>query len=90
MTDPAAFKIIYGRGSKYIKSGFYYAFGYPDITNLDMISERDIASHSLKHRKVASLCSLPALLLLYEDFVYRCNHELCSTLEEFVRTLRDH
>jgi hypothetical protein len=49
MTDPAAFKTIYGQGSKFVKSDFYYAFGYPDITKLDMISERDIASHSVKH-----------------------------------------
>jgi hypothetical protein len=89
MTDPAAFKTIYGQGSKFVKSDFYYAFGYPDITKLDMISERDIASHSLKHRKVASLCSSPALLL-YDHFVYRCNHQLCSTLEELVRTPQDH
>jgi hypothetical protein len=89
MTDPAAFKIIYGRGSKYVKSGFYYASGYTDITKLDMIAERDIASHSLKHRKVASLYSL-STLLLYEHFVYRCNYQLCGTLGELVGTPQDH
>ncbi|PMD47216.1 putative P450 monooxygenase [Hyaloscypha variabilis F] len=87
ITDPAAFKTIYGHGSKFIKSKFYYAFGHPDLTKLDLFSERDIASHALKRRRVSSLYSVTSLLS-YEHFVDQNNLQLCSKLEQFAGTGR--
>jgi hypothetical protein len=87
ITDPAAFKTIYGHGSKFIKSKFYYAFGHPDLTKLDLFSERDIANHALKRRRVSSLYSVTSLLS-YEHFVDQNNLQLCNKLEEFANTGR--
>lgn len=87
ITDPAALRIIYGHGSKFVKSKFYYAFGHPDITQLDLFSERDIARHALKRRKVSSLFSVTTLLS-YEHLVDENNLQLCSKLEEFAGTGR--
>lgn len=85
INDASAHKIIYGHGSKFAKSTFYFAFGSYISANSDLFSERGIHHHGLMRRKVASLFSMTTLLS-YEAFVDNTNAILCDKLREFARS----
>ena len=65
---PEDVKLIYSPGSKFPKSKYYEASGNPHQTNI--FSTRDMADHSDRRRKVASLYTM-STMVAYESAVDR-------------------
>ncbi|PVI00580.1 cytochrome P450 [Periconia macrospinosa] len=78
--DAEAVKIIYGHGTLFNKSPWYYAAGHP--YNRDLFTEQDAKLHAEKRRTVASLYSMSTLLHM-EPCVHECTSLLKDRLTEF-------
>ncbi|PMD33301.1 cytochrome P450 family protein [Hyaloscypha variabilis F] len=81
--DPEAVKIIYGLGSKFVKSPWYIASGNADPhAPKDLFTDRNPTRHAANRRKVASAYSMTALAQL-EPFVDECSSILRTSFVEF-------
>ncbi|KAH7063540.1 pisatin demethylase [Macrophomina phaseolina] len=78
--DPEAIRIIYGHGTKFVKTDFYSTFRAPEVTNL--FAELDIKEHSGQRRRIASLYSMTNLLS-YEGFIDKCTAILNDKFTQF-------
>ncbi|KAF2646987.1 cytochrome P450, partial [Lophiostoma macrostomum CBS 122681] len=78
--DAEAIKIIYGHGTQFNKSPWYYAAGHP--YNRDLFTEQDAKLHATKRRTVASLYSMTTILHM-EPCVHECTSLLKARLTEF-------
>ncbi|PSK59404.1 Isotrichodermin C-15 hydroxylase [Elsinoe australis] len=83
--DPEAIRIIYGHGTAFVKSDWYYASGnaHPDIN--DLFTDRNPKRHSELRRKVANLYSMTSLLHL-EPFVTTCTDLLVGHFDRMAET----
>ncbi|KAJ5934250.1 cytochrome P450 [Penicillium verhagenii] len=74
ISDPDALPVIYGIGSKFLKSAFYDAFSpfYEDIVMPSMFSVRDPVAHQALRRPVAQKFSMSSIKSL-EPFADECN-----------------
>ncbi|KAK0664421.1 Cytochrome P450 monooxygenase gsfF [Lasiodiplodia hormozganensis] len=83
--DPDAVRLIYGHGTKFTKTYFYYAFRDPHVSNL--FAELDVKEHSTQRRRIASLYSMTTLLS-YESFIDSCTTVLMEKFNKFAREHR--
>ncbi|ORY15885.1 cytochrome P450 [Clohesyomyces aquaticus] len=81
--DPEAIKTIYGHGTQFIKSPWYYASGHPTIP--DLFTDRNARRHGALRRKVASLYSMTTLLHM-EPCVEECVGIISERFREFSRS----
>lgn len=82
INDPEAVKIIYGHGTKFIKSEWYRAWQLPlEFLEVNMFAQRDIQQHSNARRRYANLYSMSSLVE-YEPFVDDCIDLFCNTLDD--------
>jgi hypothetical protein len=81
--DVNSVRIIYGHGTEFVKSEWYDAFTFhPDLSFANIFSERSVALHAAKRRKLASMYSMSSLVS-YEKYVDECVEILYKRLEEF-------
>ncbi|KAF2267775.1 cytochrome P450 [Lojkania enalia] len=78
--DPEAIKVIYGHGTNFNKSPWYYASGHPVVP--DLFTDRNARTHAILRRKVASLYSMTTLLHM-EPCVNECTILLTERFREF-------
>lgn len=70
--DPDAAKIIYGHGTRFIKSDWYRAWQLPlAFLEVNLFGQRDIKQHANARRRYASLYSMSAVVE-YETHVDKC------------------
>lgn len=81
--DATASKAIYGHGTAFAKSDWYFAWGVPGQWNL--FEERDIAKHAQYRRQFQSAYSMSALVE-YEPYVDECADLFSQRLEELSRS----
>ncbi|KIW06554.1 uncharacterized protein PV09_02984 [Verruconis gallopava] len=80
--EPAAIKQIYGIGTHFRKSDWYYGWQHPDPERHTVFSDRDIQRHAKQRRKFNALFSTSSLVN-YEPFVDRCADIFIQRLTEF-------
>ncbi|KAK5058837.1 hypothetical protein LTR84_011101 [Exophiala bonariae] len=83
--DADAIKIIYGHGTSFTKSEWYYAAGSPNKNVHNLFTDRNPKRHSENRRKVANLYSMTTLLSL-EGFVTEAAGHMVSKFEGFAKT----
>ncbi|KAK5035466.1 hypothetical protein LTS07_002904 [Exophiala sideris] len=83
--DPAAIKIIYGAGTKFVKGSWYSVVGDPSMPIKDIFTDLDPKSHAAHRRQIASLYAVTSLLKM-EPNVDECIFELDARFEEISRT----
>lgn len=82
INDPEAVKVIYGHGTKFIKSEWYRAWQFPlEFLDVNMFAQRDINQHSNARRRYANLYSMSSLVG-YEPYVDNCINLFCDILRE--------
>ncbi|KAJ0104237.1 cytochrome p450 oxidoreductase [Diaporthe amygdali] len=64
IADPAAIPIIYDTEQKWVKTDWYYMFGFPDPKNVNTFSVMNPVEHKRMKRNVAPTYSMSALLEL--------------------------
>lgn len=81
--DPEALKTIYGQGTNFTKSTWYFASGNPTThTTPDLFTDRDPKRHAANRRKTASLYSMTTLLRM-EPCVVECTALIVERFREF-------
>lgn len=78
--EPSAVKTIYGIGSNWVKSDWYFTFQAPGKPSL--FADRNIERHAKSRRSVQHFYSL-STLVSYEDPVDECAAILAQRLDEF-------
>jgi cytochrome P450 len=69
--DPDVVKAVYGIGSKFEKSDWYYTWQHPDPDRWSLFTLRDSKKHADERRKFQALYSLSSLVH-YEPYVNDC------------------
>lgn len=82
--DPAAVKVIYGIGSKFPKSDWYYAWQNPDPTQYTLFADQDSKRHAATRKRFQNLYSNTSLVS-YEGFVDECADIFVQRLREMAR-----
>ncbi|PVH92282.1 putative cytochrome P450 pisatin demethylase [Periconia macrospinosa] len=85
--DPSAIKTIYGIGSKWRKSDWYYGWTPLDPARVTLFTDRNIQNHANQRRNIATLYSTSSLVN-YEPFVDRCADIFEKRLREHARAQR--
>lgn len=85
LDDPEAVKIIYGHGTKFVKSEWYRAWQIPlEFLDVNMFAQRDIQQHANARRRYANLYAMSSLVG-YEPFVDDCIDLFCDILKDSAR-----
>lgn len=79
--DPGALKTIYGIGSKFPKSDWYYAWRVPGPGNFTLFADQDMARHANTRKRFQNLYSMTSLVS-YETFVDECADIFAKRLQE--------
>lgn len=79
--DPSALKTIYGIGSKFPKSDWYYAWRVPGPGNFTLFADQNIARHADTRKRFQNLYSMTSLVS-YETFVDECADIFAKRLQE--------
>ena len=80
--DPAAIKTIYGFGSKFPKSDWYYGWQHPDPDRYTVFPDRDMKRHADTRKRFQAMFSMSSLVN-YEDAV----NESAGIFDERLREL---
>lgn len=79
--DPGAIKTIYGIGSKFPKSDWYYTWRVPGPNNFTLFADQNMARHADTRKRFQNLYSMTSLVS-YETFVDECADIFARRLQE--------
>ncbi|KAI0156379.1 cytochrome P450 [Xylariaceae sp. FL1272] len=79
ISSPEAVNTIYGHGTRFTKSSWYYAWQHPQMTN--MFADRSIQNHADTRRQLQSTYTMTSLVS-YEPYVNKCSDLFSQRLAE--------
>ncbi|KAI1736391.1 cytochrome P450 [Xylaria scruposa] len=81
ISDPEALNIIYGHGTRFIKSSWYNAWTAPDPDSWNVFADRSIQRHANTRRQLQNTYSMTSLVS-YEPYVDQCADIFSQRLSE--------
>ncbi|KAB8224028.1 cytochrome P450 [Aspergillus novoparasiticus] len=84
ISDRAAVKLVYGTGTKFIKSAWYEGWKHPSPERWTLFPDRDVRRHAETRKRFSGLYSMSSLVH-YEEFVDHCADIFSQRLTEYAQ-----
>ena len=82
--DPSAIKTIYGIGTKFAKSDWYFGWKHPDPATINLFTDQNIKRHAENRKRFQAMYSMSSLVS-YETYVNQCADIFTARLSEFAK-----